>query len=157
MSFRLRNTAQTFQRFITEVTRGLPTALAYIDHILVANATRAEHEWCLHELAQRLQQYGVCLNAEKSMFRASQPEILGHHTFPLGIRIKPSRVQRGKNFRQPTTLRKSRECLRLVYLYMCFIPHSVKLVLPQSFLLEKRAARLRRFSELQKPEPPSRP
>ena len=43
MPFGLRNAAQTFQRFMDQVLRGLPFAYAYIDDVLVASTTREEH------------------------------------------------------------------------------------------------------------------
>ena len=36
MPFGLRNAAQTFQRFIDEVLRGLPFVFAYLDDVLIA-------------------------------------------------------------------------------------------------------------------------
>ena len=44
MPFGLRNAAQTFQRFIDEVLRGLPFAYAYLDDVLFASSSPAEHE-----------------------------------------------------------------------------------------------------------------
>ena len=43
MSFGLRNAAQSFQRFIDEVLRGLDFCFGYIDDLLIASATREEH------------------------------------------------------------------------------------------------------------------
>jgi len=43
MSFGLRNAAQTFQRFIDEVLRGLDFCYAYINDILVASTSEREH------------------------------------------------------------------------------------------------------------------
>lgn len=42
MSFGLRNAAQTFQRFMDEVTQDLPFVFAYIDYLLVASANETE-------------------------------------------------------------------------------------------------------------------
>ncbi|ROT67192.1 reverse transcriptase [Penaeus vannamei] len=42
MPFGLRNAAQTFQRFINDVTRGLEGVFAYIDDILVASISEAD-------------------------------------------------------------------------------------------------------------------
>ncbi|XP_076764862.1 uncharacterized protein LOC143431809 [Xylocopa sonorina] len=50
MSFGLRNAAQTFQRFIDEVLRGLDFCYAYIDDILVASSSEEEHRQHLEEL-----------------------------------------------------------------------------------------------------------
>ena len=43
MPFGLRNTAQTFQRFMDEVTRGLDSVFVYIDDILIASTNALEH------------------------------------------------------------------------------------------------------------------
>ena len=43
MPFGLRNAAQTFQRFIDEVLRGLNFVYAYIDDLLIASSSEAEH------------------------------------------------------------------------------------------------------------------
>ncbi len=43
MPFGLRNAAQTFQRFMDQVLRGLPFAYGYIDDILIASANSEEH------------------------------------------------------------------------------------------------------------------
>ena len=37
MPFGLRNAAQSFQRFMDEVTRGLPFVFTYIDDLLIAS------------------------------------------------------------------------------------------------------------------------
>uniref|UniRef100_A0A1X7VGD7 Reverse transcriptase domain-containing protein n=1 Tax=Amphimedon queenslandica TaxID=400682 RepID=A0A1X7VGD7_AMPQE len=43
--FGLRNAAQTFQRFIDEVLHGLTFAYAYIDDVLIANASEGKHKY----------------------------------------------------------------------------------------------------------------
>lgn len=44
MPFGLRNAAQTYQRFVDQVTRGLDFVYAYIDDFLIASNTEAEHK-----------------------------------------------------------------------------------------------------------------
>ena len=43
MPFGLRNAAQTFQRFMDQVLRGVTSAYAYIDDVLVASSTPEQH------------------------------------------------------------------------------------------------------------------
>ena len=65
MPFGLCNAAQTFQRFIDEVTQGLPNKFVYLDDILVASSTKEEHEKDLRLLFKRLQDYGLTVNPAK--------------------------------------------------------------------------------------------
>lgn len=56
MPFGLKNSAQSFQRFINEVTRGFHFVFAYLDDLLVASQSPAEHESHLRLLFGRLQE-----------------------------------------------------------------------------------------------------
>ena len=46
---RLHNAAQTFQRLIDEVLRGLPFAFAYIDNVLIASRDIKEHQGQMYD------------------------------------------------------------------------------------------------------------
>lgn len=63
MTFGLRNAAQSFQRFMDEVTRGLDFCFVYIDDILIFSRSPEEHAANLRTLLQRLSEYGVVINA----------------------------------------------------------------------------------------------
>ena len=62
MPFGLRNAAQTFQRFIDQVLRGLPYCYAYIDDLLIASANPHQHEEHLRTVLQRLSEHGILVN-----------------------------------------------------------------------------------------------
>ncbi|BHF67248.1 hypothetical protein SprV_0301027400 [Sparganum proliferum] len=59
MPFGLLNAAQTFQRFIDRVLRGLPFVYAYIDDLMVASRNAEEHKEHLALVFDRLDQFGV--------------------------------------------------------------------------------------------------
>jgi hypothetical protein len=44
MSFGLRNAAQTFQRFVDDILRGLDFYFSYVDDILVSSRSLEDHE-----------------------------------------------------------------------------------------------------------------
>ena len=91
MPFGLRNAAQTFQRFVDEVLRGLPFAFGYIDDILIASASPSEHASHLYQLFQRFQQYGLQLNPSKCVFGVPSLDFLGHHIDQNGL--TPSQIR----------------------------------------------------------------
>ncbi|CAK9811170.1 Transposon Tf2-6 polyprotein [Anthophora plagiata] len=72
MPFGLRNAAQTFQRFIDEVLRGLDFCYAYLDDILVASRNEAEHKEHVEQLFSRLNRYGITINSAKCVFAVKE-------------------------------------------------------------------------------------
>jgi hypothetical protein len=100
MSFGLRNAAQTFQRFMDDVLRGLHFCFAYLDDILVFSQSFEEHERHLRDLFGRLQSYGIIINPTKCVFRASEVTFLGYKVSAEGSRpfshITPPRVGAGR-------------------------------------------------------------
>lgn len=71
MPFGLKNAAQTFQRFVDEVLRGLDFCYDYIDDLLIASRSPAEHLKHLRLVFERLRKYGIVINAQKSVFEVS--------------------------------------------------------------------------------------
>ena len=59
MPFGLKNAAQTFQRFMDQVLRGLDFCYVYIDDILVASASPEEHQRHLRLIFERLTHHGL--------------------------------------------------------------------------------------------------
>ncbi|KRY50160.1 Retrovirus-related Pol polyprotein from transposon 17.6 [Trichinella britovi] len=102
MPFGLRNAAQTFQRFMDEVTRGLRFCFVYLDDVLVASRSKEEHEKHLANLFRRFEN------------------------------IKPlaEKVEAIRRFRQPTTIHELRQFLGCVNFYRRFIPRAATLLAP---------------------------
>ncbi|KAG8160098.1 hypothetical protein JTE90_002444, partial [Oedothorax gibbosus] len=73
MTFGLRNAAQTFQRFMHSVLRGLEFCFVYLDDILIASRSKEEHLSHLKIVFEKLQQFGLTLNLSKCHF--AQPEM----------------------------------------------------------------------------------
>ena len=55
MPFGLRNAGQTFQRFMDQVLAGVPHVFVYLDNLLVASDSTAEHEKDVKAVLDRLQ------------------------------------------------------------------------------------------------------
>ena len=92
MSFGLRNAAQTFQRFIDEVLRGLDFNYAYLDDILIASGNHEEHVGHLRLLFQWSKDYGVVINPAKFVIGVTEVDFLGfgvrqHRTRPHSDKV----------------------------------------------------------------------
>lgn len=135
MPFGLRNAAQTFQRFIDQVLRGLDFCFAYLDDILVASASNEEHERHLYQLFKRLDEHGVVINIAKCEFGVPTLEFLGHHVDNQGLRPLDNKVKAIRDYPTPSSIRQLREFLGLVNFYRRFIPGCAEIVQPLNDLL----------------------
>ncbi|BHF80139.1 hypothetical protein SprV_0702326300 [Sparganum proliferum] len=135
MPFGLRNAAQTFQRFIDRVLRGLPFVYAYIDDLLVASRNAEEHKEHLALVFDRLDQFGVVINPSKCVLGVPSLDFLGHHVDAQGLRPLSSKVEAIRGIPPPTSKRQLQRFLGMVNFYRRFLPNCADLMLPLTNLL----------------------
>uniref|UniRef100_A0A1Y1LHV5 Reverse transcriptase domain-containing protein n=1 Tax=Photinus pyralis TaxID=7054 RepID=A0A1Y1LHV5_PHOPY len=104
MMFGLRNAAQTCQRFVDEIIRGLDFVYAYIDDFLIASENEAQHVEHLKILFDRFAKYGVVINPAKCVFGVSEIAFLGYPVNASGITPMRERVEAISKFSLPFTL-----------------------------------------------------
>ena len=136
MPFGLRNAAQSFQRLMDEVVRGLSFVFVYIDDLLIASTDDDEHEAHLRLLFERLQRYGIVINPAKCEFGVSSLTFLGHVVNQHGIQPLDEKVEHIRDFPPPTSLRKLREFLGLVNFYRRFRSYLTDILQPLTDLLK---------------------
>ncbi|KAK4472189.1 hypothetical protein MN116_000493 [Schistosoma mekongi] len=139
MPFGLTNAAQTFQRFIDTVLRGLYFVYAYIDNLMIASTTPEEHMEHLQQLFQRLKEYGVTINLDKCEFGKQSLQFLGHIVNSKGIKPIPEAVEAVKNYPLLNSFEKLRRFLGLINFYRRFLPHCVHIAQPLTDLLKGRS------------------
>ncbi|BHF68118.1 hypothetical protein SprV_0301114800 [Sparganum proliferum] len=135
MPFGLRNAAQTFQRFIDHVLRGLPFVYAYTEDLLVASRNEEEHKEHLALVFDRLDKYGVVINPSKCVLGGPSLEFLCHQVDSEGLRPLPSKVEAVRNFPPPTSKRQLQRFLGMVNFYRRFLPNCADLMLPLTNML----------------------
>nr|VZI36242.1 unnamed protein product [Spirometra erinaceieuropaei] len=135
MPIGLRNAAQTFQRFINRVLRGLPFVYAYIDDLLVASRNAEEHKEHLSLVFDRLDQFGVVINPSKCVLGVPSLDFLGHHVDAQALRPLSSKVEAIRDFPPPTSKRQLQRFLGMVNFYRRFLPNCADLMLPLTNLL----------------------
>ena len=139
MPFGLRNAAQTFQRFIDQVLRGLPFANVYIDDVLIVSATHQEHQEHLKQVFERLQRYNIIVNPSKCQLGVPSIQFLGHLVDKDGITPLPEKVYIIKNYPHPTSQRSLREFLGILNFYHRFIPNCAHVLHPLTALLSAKS------------------
>lgn len=127
MTFGLCNAAQSFQRFMDQtVLKGLGNVFGYIDDVIIASATRAEHEADLEKVFKRFNDYGVTINQAKSSFGQESVEFLGFEVSTQGIRPLKQKVEAISKYPKPKTVEQLRRFLGMVNFYRTHIPGAVK-------------------------------
>lgn len=145
MPFGLRNSAQTFQRFINEVFDGFDFIFAYIDDVLVASESEEEHITHLGKVFQRLEDYGLSIKPGKCTFGASNIDFLGHNISEKGIKPSEDKVSAIRCFERPTTVKLMQKFLGMVNYLHRYIPKLAELTTPINNMITRA---LRRKSKL---------
>lgn len=135
MSFGLRNAAQTFQRFIDEVLRGLEFCFSYIDDILVASTSEEEHIKHLQIIFNRLREYSLVINPSKCIFGQKEVKFLGYLISTDGTRPLPDRIDDILKYKKPTSAKGLRQFLGMINFYRRFIPGASEAQAPLNVLL----------------------
>ncbi len=141
MPFGLRNAGQTFQRFINDVLRDCPFAIAYLDDILIFSKTHKEHLGHVKAVLHTLSKCGLRVNEEKCTFGANKVIFLGHELSSEGMKPLQSKINIINDFPVPTTMRKLREFLGVVNYYHRFLKDAATIMQPLNDLLKGRTKR----------------
>lgn len=126
MTFGLRNAAQTFQRLIHQVLRGLDFVFPYIDDLCIASTTIEGHKQHIRTVFQRLRENNLAINLAKCEFGKTEIKFLGHSLTIDGIRPLPEKVTAIRDFPKPTTAKELKRFIAVINFYRKFIPHATK-------------------------------
>jgi hypothetical protein len=122
MPFRLRDTAQTFQRFMDRLFKHLPFVFIYLDDLIIASSTLEEHYDHLRQIFTILQENGLQINPAKCVFAASAVEFLGHRVDQHGVRPLQRHIQAISDFPPPQDVKQLQQFLGMVNFYRRFFP-----------------------------------
>lgn len=130
MAFGLRNAAQTFQRLIHEVLRGLEFLFTYMDDIFIFSENDQEHMQHIEAVFTRLSQHNLSINPLKCEFGKPHINFLGHRVSSIGIEPLPDKVQTIVQFKKPTIVSELKTFLAMINFYRRFLPNAIKTQLP---------------------------
>mgnify|MGYP004574657049 CR=1 FL=1 len=122
MPFGLRNSAQTFQRFINEVFSNLDFVYTYIDDILIASSSEDEHFQHLKIVFKRLEKFGLNIKPSKCCFGVEQLDFLGYNISSSGMSPSKARVTDILNFELPKKVDKLHKFIGIINYYHRYIP-----------------------------------
>ena len=130
MPFGLKNAAQAFQRLMDMVCAGLDFVFVYLDDILIASESAAEHKEHLRILFHRLQEHGLVVKTEKCVFGVPEIDFLGHRVTSDGIQPLPIKVKAIAEFPTPTSITLLERFIGMVNFYHIFVPGAAEMMKP---------------------------
>lgn len=138
MPFGLKTAAQTFQRLMDTVLRGLPFIFVYLDDILIASRDEAEHLTHLRLVLERLHENGLVINPAKCIFGVPEIDFVGYRVNQNGIYPLPDKVSAIKDFPKPEMSKGLQEFLGMVNFYHRFVPNAAYLMRPLHEVVSKK-------------------
>lgn len=124
-----------FQKLVDGLLGGIEGVVVLLDDVLVTGRTMSEHDHRLREVLRKLSEAGLRINPNKSLFRASQVQYLGHVVSAMGIEPLRERVEALLLAPEPENVDHVRSFLGKVNFYEKFIPNRADLLEPLHRLL----------------------
>ncbi|GBP70476.1 Uncharacterized protein K02A2.6 [Eumeta japonica] len=116
------------------MTRGLNFCYAYIDDFLVYSKDERQHEEHLHQLFERIKEYGILVNTSKCVFGVSEVTFLCYHISASGTKPTESKIKVIRDFPAPKTVKQLRRFLGMLNFYRRFLPDAAQAQAPLNAL-----------------------
>ena len=134
MPFGLRNAGATFQRLMDSIFQDFDFVFIYLDDVLIASKTVAEHRKHLGLFFDRLEKHGLFLQVSKCQFGVQELEFLGHLVNKDGIKTVPKKVEAIRDYPEPVEAKDPIQALErflgLYVFYHRFVPKAADLLRP---------------------------
>lgn len=140
MPFGLSNAPATFERLMESVLAGLQwqICLNYLEDIIVIGKSFEHMLVNLSKVLERLEAFGLKLNAKKCTLFAKEDEYLGHVISSNGVTTEPKKVKSVRDWPVPTASKEVRSLLGLCGYFRRFIEKYAEKAKPLTHPTEKR-------------------
>jgi hypothetical protein len=133
----LANAPSTCQRTMDKVFGHINDVIVYMDDIIVASSTIAEHKIDLMNVLMALRNAGFTVKPKKCNIGSKEINILGHIINEYGVQIDKTKIEAIEKVPIPRTMRQIRSFLGMCTFYSRFIKHYADIAEPITRLLKK--------------------
>ena len=123
LSFGVASAPAIFQAIMDQILVNLPKVCCYLDDIIIGGSTEDECKQNLLLVLERLSQYNVKINLEKSKFLEKSVKYLGHILEYNKVRPNPEKMDAVNNAPVPKNVTQLQSYLGLINYYRRFIPN----------------------------------
>jgi len=121
MPFGLKNASNTFQRFMDQILKECNFIFVYIDDILIYSKDKREHIKHVNKVLSILDENGLKINSEKSLFFKESLTFLGFDINTKGIKPERKKCIAIQNIEEPGTVRKLLSFLGIANFYRKYV------------------------------------
>ena len=137
LAFGISSAPGLFQRVMETLLQGIPGVVIFLDDILIAGSTKAEHDARLRAVFARVQAAGLHLKANKCVICQTEVVFLGHLLSAKGIQPLPDKVAAIQGVRAPECVEDVKVFLGMLQYYGRFLPGLSNIVEPLHRLLDR--------------------
>lgn len=130
MPFGLRNSAQTFQRYMNSIFNHQNNAISYVDDIIIYSKNEEEHKIHLMKTVKLIKQHGLEINYDKSEFFRHEISYLSYRINENGITLSNEKYELFKSLQIPKTIGELRRFIGLANYFARFMPYFLILMKP---------------------------
>ncbi len=112
----------------------------YIDNLLIFSSSFEEHLEHLERVFNMLEDIGMKMHPENSIFCCEEVEFLGHMVSASGMSPSKAKVKAIRDLPIPTNVPALRRVLGFMNYYRCFVPKFSEIAKPLNNLLKKTVA-----------------
>ena len=123
LMFGISSASEMFQHIIGQVLESCEGAYNISDDIVVGGRDQNEHDERLMAVLATLEDNGLTINAEKSVFRMSKLRYMGHELSEKGLSVDNSKVRAVLNCAPPKSASELRSFLGLAQYCAKFLPN----------------------------------
>ncbi|XP_046142815.1 uncharacterized protein K02A2.6-like [Osmia bicornis bicornis] len=128
-----------WQREIENILKGIPGVTVFLDDIKITGTSDAEHLHRLELVFQRLNEYNIKINLEKSTFFTNQIKYCGYIIDKNGIHKDSEKIEAIEKMPTPRNVSEVRSFIGFVNYYGRFIKNLSSILHPLNKLLHKES------------------
>jgi hypothetical protein len=106
LTFGQHNSGSTFQQLMDWGLAGLAFAFVYLDNIIIASPSKAQHQQDVEEVFRRLQSARLVINFENCTLAVPEVDFLGHQVSASSFAHLPGRVAAIQKYPRPVTVKQ---------------------------------------------------
>lgn len=137
LPFGIKSASEVFQRINTESFGDIAGVHIIADDMIIAAATKEEHDQTLQQVMDRAAKLNIKFNADKIQYMVSEVTYMGHIISAHGVRADESKIVAITQMAQPADKKGLQRLLGMTRFLAQYIPHEATLTAPLRQLLRK--------------------